>query len=127
MVEVAWPTGWSDQERERVGEHIKNPALLEWVAAGNSPIPWVVAGPALQDRLRNAEADDERPARYALVRTVLDWYRTGIAAPMPVSAAHSLLQAYLPGEAEPAEIDDALRWGLEPVTGKFERQASRCS
>ena len=35
VVDVAWPTGWSDQERERAGEHIKNPALLEWAAAGN--------------------------------------------------------------------------------------------
>ena len=121
VVEVDWPVIWNDQERKRVAEHVRYPALLAWVAAGKSPSAWVVAGPALQDRLRDAEADDERPARYALARTVLDWYRTGIAQPMPLAAATSLLQAYLPDEAEPAEIEDALEWGLESVTGASRR------
>ena len=121
VIEVDWPVIWNDQERKRVAEHVTYPALLAWVAAGNSPSAWVVAGPALQDRLRDAEADDERPARYALARIVLDWYRTGIAQPMPVAAATGLLQGALPDEAEPAEIEDALRWGLESVTGASRR------
>jgi hypothetical protein len=117
VVQVDWPVIWNEQDRKRVAEHVSYPALLAWVAAGKSPSVWIVAGPALQDRLRDAEADDERPARYALIRTVLDWYRTGIAQPMPLSAATSLLQAYLPDEAEPAEIEDAVQWGIESVTG----------
>ena len=121
VVEMDWPVIWNDQERERVAEHVKYPALLAWVAAGKSPSAWVVAGPALQYRLRDAEADDERPARYALARTVLDWYRTGIAQPIPLADATRLLQAYLPDEAEPAEIEDALQWGLESVTGASRR------
>jgi len=117
VVEVAWPVIWNDQERQRVSEHVNYPALLDWVAAGHSPSAWAVAGPALQDRLRDAEADDERPARYALVRAVLDWYRTGIAQPVPLATATDLLEASLPGGAEAAEIEDALRWGLESVVG----------
>jgi len=121
VVEVDWPVVWNDQERERVAEHIRYRALLAWVAAGKSPSAWVVAGPALQDRLRDAESDDERPARYALTRIVLDWYRTGIAQPIPLHVATGLLQAYLPDEAESAEIEDALAWGLESVTGASRR------
>jgi TPR repeat protein len=117
VVEVAWPVIWNDQERKRVAEHVKDPALLAWVAAGKSLSAWAVAGPALQDRLQDAEADDERPARYAMVRTVLDWYRTGIGQPMPLAAATSLVQTYLPAEARPAEITDALQWALESVAG----------
>ncbi|HEV3292625.1 MAG TPA: trypsin-like peptidase domain-containing protein, partial [Streptosporangiaceae bacterium] len=122
VMEVAWPVNWNDQERQRVGDHVNYPALLEWVATGRSPSAWVVAGPALQDRLRDAEADDEWPARSALVRAVLDWYRTGIGQPVPLATATDLLQAYLPDGAEAAEIDDAeiedaLQWGLESVVG----------
>ena len=121
VVTVAWPVIWNDQERARVGEHVRYPALLAWVAAGKSPSAWVVAGPALENRLRDAEADDERPARYALVRTVLDWYRTGIAQPIPSAVVPGLLQAYLPDEADPAEIEEALQWGFESVTGAARR------
>lgn len=84
VVTVPWPVIWNDQERARVSEHVHNPALLAWVAAGRSPSVWIVAGPPLENKLRDAEADDGRPARYAVVRTVLDWYRTGIARPMPM-------------------------------------------
>jgi tetratricopeptide (TPR) repeat protein len=122
VMEVAWPVNWNDQERQRVGDHVNYPPLLHWVATGRSPSAWVVAGPALQDRLRDAEADDEWPARSALVRAVLDWYRTGIGQPVPLATAADLLQAYLPDGAEAAEIDDAeiedaLAWGLESVVG----------
>src|SRR5262249_51908991 len=117
VTEVAWPVIWNDQERQRVSEHIQYPALLDWVAAGHSPSAWAVAGPALQDRLRDANADDERPAGYALARAVLDWYRTGIGQPVPLATATDLLQAYLPGGAEAAELEDALQWGLESVVG----------
>ena len=117
VMEVAWPVIWNGQERQRVTEHVRYPALLDWVAAGESPSAWAVAGPALQGQLRGAEADDERPARYALVRTVLDWYRTGIAHPVPLATASRLIQTYLPSEAEPAEFESALQWGVESVLG----------
>jgi TPR repeat protein len=117
MLQVAWPVIWKDQERQRVREHVKYPALLVWVATGKSPCAWVVAGPALQDKLRFARTDDERPARYALVRSVLDWYRTSIAQPIPLAVATTVVHNYLSVEPETADIDDALRWALESVTG----------
>jgi hypothetical protein len=117
VVEVPWPVIWTDQERALVGQHISYPPLLHAVAAGKSPSAWVVAGPALEDRLRDAEADDEWPTRYALLRAVLDWYRTGIAQPIPKSVATSLLQAYLTNQAKPTDIEDAFRWALESVLG----------
>jgi len=83
VVTVYWPTIWSEHERARVHEHINYPPLLTWVDAGKSLSAWVVAGPALQKRLRDARTDDERPARFAVVRAVLDWYRTGIGRPIP--------------------------------------------
>ena len=117
VVTVSWPVMWKDQERARVSEHVHYPALLAWVAAGKSPSVWVVAGPALENKLRDAEADDGRPVRYAIVRTVLDWYHTGIAQPMPTAVVPGVLHAYLPDEAAPAEIEEALQWGFESVTG----------
>ena len=121
VVTVSWPTMWNDQERARVGEHVRYPALLAWVAEGRSPSAWVVAGPVLLNRLRDAEADDERPARFAVVRTVLDWYRTGIARPIPSAVVPGLVQAYLPDEAAPAEIEEALQWAFKSVVGAGRR------
>ena len=73
--------------------------------------------PALQNRLRDAEGDDERPARFAVVRIVLDWYRTWIARPIPSALVRGLLRAYLPYDAAPAEIEEALQWACESVVG----------
>jgi TPR repeat protein len=113
VLRVNWPVLWNDQERASVGQHVSDAALLAWVAGGKSPSAWVVAGPVLETRLRHAQADDERPARYALVRSVLDWYRTGIAQPIPKATASTLM----PDGLEPAEVDGALRWACESVLG----------
>jgi TPR repeat protein len=116
-VRVSWPVIWNDEERARVGEHVSDRALLAWVAAGNSPSAWVVAGPALQDRLSVAEGDEDRPVRYAVVRTVLDWYRTGIAQPVPAAFLPDLLWSYLSRDPDPAELKKALKWAFKSVTG----------
>jgi TPR repeat protein len=116
-VRVSWPVIWNDDERARVEEHVRYPALLAWVADGKSLSAWVVAGPALEAKLRDAAADDERPVRYAIVRTALDWYRTGIAQPVPSAVVRDLVSALFPHEADPAELEDALQWTFESVTG----------
>jgi len=117
VVNVSWPTVWNEQERARVGEHVRYPPLLAWVAAGSSPSAWVVAGPALQNRLRSAEGDDERPVRFAVVRVVLDWYRTSISRSIPSAVMPGLLHAYLPRGAARGELEEALQWAFESVTG----------
>jgi TPR repeat protein len=117
VVSVSWPVAWSDQDRARVAEHVSYPPLVEWVMGGESLSAWVVAGPALEDRLKDAEADDERPVRYAVVRTVLDWYRTGITKPIPAAVISDLLGAHLSAAAEPGEVQEALEWAFESVTG----------
>lgn len=115
VVRVDWDVTWNEQELARVSEHVSYQPLLDWAAAGNSPSAWVVAGPALEKRLSLAKNDDERPVRYALVRTVLDWYRTGISAPCPKDTARALLQ---PGvEAGDDDVADAFEWALESVIG----------
>ena len=115
VVEVAWDVTWKQQELARVSLHVRYEPLLEWVAAGNSPSAWVVAGPALEKRLLSAENDDERPVRYALVRTVLDWYQTGISQPCPKETVNRLLQAHL--SARPDDVKKAFDWALESVIG----------
>jgi hypothetical protein len=117
VLEVAWPVIWTDRERARVSQHVSYPPLLAAVGDGTPPSVWVVAGPALENRMRDAQVDDERPTRYALLRSVLDWYRTGIAQPIPKIAATGLLHSYLSGRPEPADIEDALRWARESVLG----------
>ncbi len=117
VIEVPWPVNWTESERTRVSQYISYPPLLAAVQAGISPTVWVVAGPALETRLREAETDDEHPARYALLRTVLDWYRTGIAQPIPKAVAISLLGAYLPLQPTSGDIEDALEWAMEAVLG----------
>jgi hypothetical protein len=115
VVQVAWDVTWKKQELARVSQHVSYEPLLEWVAAGNSLSAWIVAGPALERRLLVAHDDDERPVRYALVRTVLDWYRTGISQPCPRETVGKLLQTHL--SAKPDDVKKAFDWALESVIG----------
>ena len=121
VVQVDWDVTWKAQELARVAEHVSYQPLLEWVAAGNSPSAWVVAGPALEKRLSVAKNDDERPARYALVRTVLDWYRTGISAPCPKDTAKTLVQLRIGAGHD--DMTEAFEWALESVIGASRRTA----
>ena len=117
VIKISWPLIWKDSELNLVARHISYPPLLQQAAVGKSPSAWVVAGPALSYRLRDAETDDEWPARYALVRAVLDWYRTWIAKPIPIEVAVDLLRSYVAHEIESADIDDAFQWASESALG----------
>jgi hypothetical protein len=48
-------------------------------------------GPELTKRIGQARGDDEHSCRYALVRAVLDWYRTGVGDPIIIDTAVRLL------------------------------------
>ena len=95
---VNWRLEWTPQERARLAERARYPLLLEAVAKGTSPGAYVVAGPLLVRRLNDAQVDEEHPCNYALVRTVLDWYRTGIAQPIPIDEAVALLRIGAEGD-----------------------------
>jgi hypothetical protein len=117
VTQMPWPAEWSAAELSSVTRHVSDPSLLKAVSAGASPSEWVVAGPDLQKRLDDARADDERPARYALVRAVLDWYRTGTAQRISMATAARLLQEYLPKSGGPDAVSDAFSWAFESVLG----------
>ena len=117
VAEMPWPTEWTASERSGLTQHVHDKSLLRAVSDGASPSEWVVAGPDLKNRLEDARTDDERPARYALVRAVLDWYRTGTAQTISTATAVRLLQGYLPKRAEQDDISDALSWAFESVLG----------
>src|SRR5450755_3155638 len=48
-------------------------------------------------KLDDARVDEEHPYNYALVRAVLNWYRTGIAQPIPIDETVALLRTRADG------------------------------
>ena len=111
---VDWRTAWSSRELDRLGAHVHSSALLAAATSGTSPAAYSVAGPALVKRFKNARSDEDHPVRYWLVRTVLDWHRTGITQPMPIDEAtkFALTRANTTGSTEQAQVDDALAHAL---------------
>jgi Trypsin-like peptidase domain len=111
-----WKREWSQPERDRTAEHVTNPAALQAVAAGMPLGVWAVAGPQLVNQLAFARSDEDYPCRFALVRAVLDWYRTGLTVPIPRSVAVDLINhAYLDQPADDNDVNDALGWGTHPI------------
>jgi len=121
VVERPWKLDWSEQERARVVDHVKNQALLQWVVSGGSPSVWCVAGGELIKKLDQAESDDVRPCRYQLVRIVLDWSRTDIGEAIPIKTATGLLASYQSQAPDFEEVGEALQWALDPVVGAGRR------
>jgi tetratricopeptide (TPR) repeat protein len=94
--------------------------LLQAIGKGMPPGVYSVAGPDLLRLIEEAHNDQEMIWRYALIRTVLDWYRTGIgtAAPLTLVAELMPLVANTGGHPLREEIDDALEWFARPVIGQ---------
>ncbi|KJF19034.1 trypsin-like peptidase domain-containing protein [Acidithrix ferrooxidans] len=120
VLQKEWSNSWSKKERSELQNHVKNKALRQWVKKNNSPSVWCAAGTELADKLRIAKSNDDKPYRYQLVRTVLDWYRTGNARPIAIATATSLLTESIALSLAPdeQEVSDALTWATEPVVGK---------
>ncbi len=118
VLRADWDNTWSEAERVRLTEYVHFAPLLAAVAKGISVGAYAVAGPELVRHLDQAADDEERPYRYAVARTVLDWYRTGIARPLPVDEADRLSGTRV-GDAETAaaEFDEALIWATAPMIG----------
>ncbi len=119
VLQVNWRLDWSAAERERGKASLSNPGARNALTQGYPLGVWCVAGPQLVRRFDDSVADEERPYRYLLVRTVLDWYRTGVGLPVPVNAAVMLasLADRLDELPDGEEVRDALQWALQAVTG----------
>jgi hypothetical protein len=111
-----WKREWSQPERDRTAEHVTNPVARQAVAAGLPLGVWAVAGPQLVNQLDFAHADEDYPSRFALVRAVLDWYRTGLTSPTPRPVAADLINhAYLDQAASDDDITEAIGWCTHPI------------
>lgn len=113
---VNWRTAWSAEELARLRDRTASADLLAAADGGTPPGAYCVAGPALLRRLQRARDDEDHPARYWFVRTVLDWHRTGTKRAMPVAEAARLAaqRAFPHGPADPAHLDAALAEALRP-------------
>jgi TPR repeat protein len=114
-----WRLGWNEDERARLSAVAKYRPLLDAVARGMPVGVYCVAGPELVQKLRDALNDEERPARYPLVRTVLDWFRTGTTDPIPLDVATALMATLdtIVGGFEREEVQEALEWATAAVPG----------
>ncbi len=113
---VDWKRQWSPAERARVPDYVTSTLARSAVAAGDALGVWSVAGPQLLTRLGHAYADEDYPCRFALVRVVLDWYRTGLTMPIPRVVALELMnQAYLDQTPGDDDIVDAINWCTGPT------------
>jgi tetratricopeptide (TPR) repeat protein len=126
--QVGWEMRWSAGECARLAVQTTDPGLLAAVSSGMPPGVYAVAGPQLLQQVSAARASDDMPWRYALILSVLDWYRTGIGTPAPLAAVRELLpgiasQESYPdalrtgGRPQPEDIDEALSWFSHNVTG----------
>ena len=116
MTEVRW-SDWNHDELARVQGLVRDPALSAWVADGGSPSAWLVAGPQLVRRFDSSRDDEDHPVRYALLRTVLDWYSTGIGQPMPKDLARTLSALTLGQRPRSGEFKKSLKWCRRSVVG----------
>jgi TPR repeat protein len=110
-----WKRDWSQPERDRTAQHVTNLLARQAVAAGIPLGVWAVAGPQLVHQLDDARGNEDNPCQFALVRAVLDWYRTGLTIPIPQPVAIDLLNAYLDQRASDEDITDAISWCTHPI------------
>jgi TPR repeat protein len=109
-----WKMEWTTEERARVETYVSNKELRDAVASGTPLGAWCVSGPQLLERLQNEKGNDDRPVRYALVRTVLDWFRTSIVRlPSQECIVDLMNRAYLGDPASDDDLRDALSWASE--------------
>lgn len=116
ILRLDWRREWSPSERSRAPQHITNSLARQAVADGMSIGVWAVAGPQLVNQFTFARSDEDHPSRFAIVRAVLDWYRTGLTTPPPPQVAAKLInEAYLNRPANDDELTDAIRWSTHPI------------
>jgi hypothetical protein len=113
---VGWRREWSPSERGRALDLLTNPSAREAVRNDVSLSVWVVAGQDLVRTLVSAREDREHPCRYALVRAVLDWHRTGLTGPIPWSVVVDLVnRAYVDRRASDEDLNEAVGWATRTL------------
>ena len=114
--QVDWKRDWSQSERDRTASYVTNGLARAAVREGLSLSVWAVAGPELVKELKYIRADEDDPCRYALVRAVLDWHRTGLTSPIPRSVAVNLVnRAYLDHPASDDDLTNSVNWATRPI------------
>jgi TPR repeat protein len=105
---------WSKNELALAERTFANGGLLTALKQGIAIGAFTSAGPLLVQRLREGRGNDETPERYRLLSIIIDWYRTGINAPVP--AAFVREQFFASGYSS-AQYDAALEWCSASVIG----------
>jgi TPR repeat protein len=122
-----WPLEWTAEDLRGLRPRIGYQPLLRAVEEGFSLGVYCVAGPLLTEKLKAGEHDDEHPHYAALMHTVLDWYRTGIGQPIPLSDARELMGLVADGDEglDDEDFEGAVDWATTPVlgSGRKTRQA----
>ena len=115
---------WSTGDRARLGDRVSNEHLLVAVAKGIPVGVYCVAGREMVLTFQNSRRDNDHPFRYWLVRTVLDWYRTGINQPVPAKEAERVMTVIgeTDGELEGGDFPDALKYATDPIIGEHRRR-----
>ena len=128
-----WPLQeWSPGECTRLAGKVQDPGLLHAVENGMPVGVYCVAGPQLLERVEDTRDYQEMPWRYALIRTALEWYRTGIATAAPLTVVTELMPHVASEEGFPFDVkdhyqdmDDALNWFKCNVTGGRGQQSQQ--
>ena len=123
VVRASCKLAWSNDERTRVKDLVSNEDLLEAVEKGIPVGVYCVAGREMVTKFQDSRNDEDHPFNFWLVRTVLDWYRTGIAQPIPAREAERLMASGggCDDEMEESDFPDARDWAIEPIIGKRRR------
>jgi tetratricopeptide (TPR) repeat protein len=121
--QLHWNKSWSQTERLAVQEVLETENARQAVADGTPLGVWAVAGLQLSAKYERIQHDDDHPEQKAMVRAILDWYRTGHTGGMPRIILTDLLADGANGYGDatggfPArEIDVAVEELARPLLG----------
>ncbi|MEV6305425.1 tetratricopeptide repeat protein [Actinoplanes sp. NPDC051861] len=103
-------TGWDENDRHQAAELYANYRdIAAGLRRGLGLGEYLSGGPELLDRLASDDAPEHGPA---LVRACADWYRAGMARPMPAGLARELFAVHAPDGL----FDEALAWACAPAS-----------
>ena len=93
VVQLHWNKNWSQTERAGAQDVLQTANAKQAVADGTPLGVWAIAGPELLDKYDRIQHDDDHPEQMALVRAILDWYRTGYTRGIPRTVLTEVLES----------------------------------